>query len=62
MRIRGGAIKTDGGVGIDIHLSDKDKLHYQEKARIGKRAAELIKDHDTIILDSGTTTSKLQKT
>ncbi|NLI24367.1 MAG: DeoR/GlpR transcriptional regulator [Bacteroidales bacterium] len=61
LRIRGGAIKTDGGVGIDIHLSDKDKLHYQEKARIGKRAAELIKDHDTIILDSGTTTFEIAK-
>lgn len=61
VRVRGGAIKADGGVGIDYHLSDKDKLNYNEKARIGKKAASLIKEHDTIILDSGTTTFEIAK-
>jgi len=61
IRARGGAIKIEGGVGIDYQLSDKDKLHYVEKARIGKRAAQLIKPHDTIIIDSGTTTMEVAK-
>jgi DeoR family transcriptional regulator, aga operon transcriptional repressor len=61
IRARGGAIKTEGRVGIDHHLSDKDKLHYEEKARIGKRAAQLISANDTIIIDSGTTTMEVAK-
>ncbi len=61
IRARGGAIKTEGRVGIDHQLSDKDKLHYEEKARIGKRAAQLISANDTIIIDSGTTTMEVAK-
>jgi DeoR family transcriptional regulator, aga operon transcriptional repressor len=61
IRARGGAIKTEGGVGIDYRLSEKDKLHFTEKSRIGKKAAELIDDHDTIIIDSGTTTMEVAK-
>jgi DeoR family transcriptional regulator of aga operon len=61
IRARGGAIKPEGGVGIDYRLSEKDKLHYEEKARIGKKAAQLINEHDTIIIDSGTTTNEIAK-
>jgi DeoR family transcriptional regulator of aga operon len=61
IRARGGAIKTESGVGIDYQLSEKNKLHYEEKARIGKRAALLINQHDTIIIDSGTTTMEVAK-
>ncbi len=61
IRARGGAIKAEGGVGIDYHLSEKDKLNNEEKARIGKRAAQLINEHDTIIIDSGTTTMEVAK-
>jgi DeoR family transcriptional regulator of aga operon len=61
IRARGGAIKIEGGVGIDHHLSDKDRLHSEEKARIGKKAAQLINTHDTIIIDSGTTTMEIAK-
>jgi DeoR family transcriptional regulator, aga operon transcriptional repressor len=61
IRARGGAIKTEGGVGIDHHISEKDKLHITEKARIGKRAAQLISEHETVIIDSGTTTMEIAK-
>jgi DeoR family transcriptional regulator, aga operon transcriptional repressor len=61
IRARGGALRAEGGVGIDHHISEKDKLHTGEKARIGKRAAELIHEHDTVIIDSGTTTMEIAK-
>lgn len=58
IRARGGAIKAER-VGTDFSLSEKNKLHYQEKLKIGKAAAALIEDGDTIILDSGTTTMEI---
>jgi DeoR family transcriptional regulator of aga operon len=61
IRARGGAIKSTGGVGIDYRLSEKDKLNSEEKARIGKKSAQLINEHDTIIIDSGTTTMEVAK-
>ena len=61
IRARGGAIKIETGVGIDFHLSEKDKMHSEQKARIGMKAGQLINEHDTIILDSGTTTMMISK-
>lgn len=61
IRVRGGAIKAESAVGVDIHISEKNKMHFQQKARIGKKAAELIKDYETIIIDSGTTTFEVAK-
>jgi len=61
IRARGGAMKIEGGVAREQHLSDKDKLHYEEKNRIGKLAAALINDRDTIVVDSGTTTIEMIK-
>lgn len=60
IRARGGAIKVDR-VGIDFNLSDKNKQHLEEKKRIGKAAAALVEDGDTIILDSGTTTMEIAR-
>jgi len=61
IRARGGAIKAERGVGIDYRLSEKDKLNNDEKVRIGKQAAQLINEHDTIIIDSGTTTMEVAR-
>ncbi len=61
IRARGGAIKPEGSVGLDYQLSEKDKLHSTEKAKIGKQASKLVKEHDTIIIDSGTTTMALAR-
>lgn len=61
LRARGGAIHTENHVGVDQRITDKNKLHAKEKAAIGKAAASLIKDDETIIIDSGTTTAEIVK-
>ena len=60
IRARGGAFKIDR-VGMDFTLSDKNKQNYDQKRKIGKAAAELVEEGDTIILDSGTTTMEIAK-
>lgn len=60
IRARGGAIKPTR-VGADFEISDKDKINFREKQQIGQRAAKLVEEGDTIILDSGTTTMELAK-
>ncbi len=60
IRTRGGAIKTDR-VANDFHIADKNQRYFEEKRRIGKAAAELIEDGDTIILDSGSSTMEITK-
>jgi len=59
IRARGGAINFEGYVGIDPQIEQKNQLNYRQKALIGRKAAQLIKEGDTIILDSGTTTSEI---
>ncbi|AYB33405.1 MULTISPECIES: transcriptional repressor AgaR [Chryseolinea] len=59
IRARGGALKFETGVANDQRLADKSRINFQEKARIGKVAAQLITESDTIIIDSGSTTSEL---
>lgn len=61
LRSRGGAMKYENSVGIDYQISDKDKIYYAEKIRIGKMAASLVKEGETIIIDSGTTTMEIAK-
>jgi DeoR family transcriptional regulator of aga operon len=41
LRARGGAIRFEHFVGMDPGLSEKTKLHFAEKVRIGKKAASL---------------------
>jgi len=60
IRARGGAFKIER-VGTDFTLSDKNKQHNEQKKRIGKAAADLIEEGDTIILDSGTTTLEIAR-
>lgn len=61
LRARGGAIRLKSGVGVDYRISEKHRLNYQEKALIGKFAASMVQNGDTIILDSGTTTLEMAK-
>lgn len=62
IRARGGAIKIKFyRMGIDPSISDKQKEFLKEKQRIGKVAAELIEEGDTIVLDSGSTTTEVAK-
>ena len=61
IRARGGAMKLEPVVSYDRWLWEKDKINYQEKQRIGKAAALLINESDTVIVDSGTTTMEVVK-
>ena len=61
IRARGGAIHSEGRVGMDQRLTEKNKLHTEEKAAIGKKAASLIREGETIIIDSGSTTAEIIK-
>jgi DeoR family transcriptional regulator of aga operon len=61
VRARGGAIHTENYVGIDPRIAEKHKLYAEEKAAIGKLASSLINENETIIIDSGTTTSEIVK-
>lgn len=58
IRARGGAIKSDK-VNLDLKISEKKVKNVREKEVIGRRAAKLIEEGDTIILDSGTTTIEI---
>jgi DeoR family transcriptional regulator of aga operon len=60
IKSRGGGLKTQR-VGIDQQLNEKAKINSKEKLAIGKKAVEIIKDDDTIIIDSGTTTAEIAK-
>jgi DeoR family transcriptional regulator of aga operon len=59
-RVYGGALARVA-VAYDSALTEKAKLHVDEKRRIGAKAAEMIYDGDSIILDSGTTTLEIAK-
>ena len=63
IRARGGALKVENnnGVAIDQRLTEKNRINFHEKANIGKKAAQLVKESDTIIIDSGSTTAEMVK-
>lgn len=60
IRARGGAIRSQG-VGVDYALNVKAKKFFKEKRAIGLKAAELVNEGDTIILDSGSTTMEIAR-
>lgn len=59
-RVHGGAIINESLV-LDRDLTEKERIHYQEKKRIAKKAAKFIDPGDVIILDSGSTTSEISR-
>lgn len=54
IRTHGGAIRPDH-YAYDLSLDEKAKRHEAEKKRIGRKAADLVADKDTLVIDSGTT-------
>src|SRR5579864_4513474 len=62
---QGMAIRSHGGAVRQVEASQeyplrlKKTLHHAEKTRIGRAAAELIQNNETVILDSGTTTAEI---
>lgn len=59
-REHGGAYLKDVGLNVK-NFELQNKLNLQEKAAIAQRAVKLISDGDTIILDSGSTTTEIAK-
>lgn len=57
-RTYGGALLRNN-VYNDPSLEEKQKINMEKKSRIGKYAAGLVKDGESIILDSGTTTREI---
>jgi DeoR family transcriptional regulator of aga operon len=45
----------------EFPLSIKSTISHAEKVRIGERAAQLVQSHQTVILDSGTTSAEVAK-
>jgi DeoR family transcriptional regulator of aga operon len=60
LRSHGGALKR-AGAQQDVPIDVKETLHHGEKVRIGHAAAQLIRDHDIVLLDSGTTTAEVAR-
>jgi len=62
LRIRGGAIRVPSTLsGNDTKVEAKRLFYYKQKKAIGKMAASLINENETIIIDSGTTTMEIAK-
>lgn len=59
-RVHGGAIGINPSV-LDLALTEKERLHTQEKERIARAAVRLIEEGDVIILDSGSTTTAIAR-
>ncbi len=63
----GSIVRSHGGAVRRLHatqdypLRTKEALHHEEKTRIGRAAAELVRAGETIILDSGTTTIEIAR-
>lgn len=53
-RTHGRAIPISPYIG-NRHINEKDKLFVSEKMAIGREAARLVKEHDSILMASGTT-------
>jgi DeoR/GlpR family transcriptional regulator of sugar metabolism len=60
LRSHGGAVLPDT-VLRESPVQERLKAHSEEKRRIGEMAASLVKDGETIILDSGTTTLEIAR-
>lgn len=64
---QGMIVRTHGGAVRQIDATEeyplrlKKTLHHSEKTRIGRAAAELIQNNETVILDSGTTTAEIAR-
>ncbi|HEY3731515.1 MAG TPA: DeoR/GlpR family DNA-binding transcription regulator [Steroidobacteraceae bacterium] len=65
LELAGALVRTHGGAlqreQVDEPLDVKQLQHHAEKVRIAQAAVALIRDGETIILDSGTTTAEIAR-
>ena len=55
MRVCGGACLNNSGNGMEYHFDSRALSRLDAKREIGKAAAALIRDHERLFFDSGTT-------
>ncbi len=60
-RTHGGALPVQEGALLDPSLRDKEKLHRKEKTQIARAAARLVEKGQSVLLDSGTTTTAIAR-
>jgi len=60
-RTRGGALPVRTTALLDPSLQEKAKLHRKEKQRIALAAARLVKEGQSVVLDSGSTTTAVAR-
>jgi DeoR family transcriptional regulator, aga operon transcriptional repressor len=60
VRSHGGALKRSDAPD-ELPITVKETLHHAEKVRIGHAAAQMIRDGETVMLDSGTTTAEIAR-
>jgi DeoR family transcriptional regulator of aga operon len=61
LRTHGGALLPGNGALADPSLQEKEGRHSQEKQRIGAAAANLVREGQCVLLDSGTTTTAIAR-
>lgn len=60
-RTHGGALTVESGALVDPTLREKEKLHRKEKLRIAETAAHMVQEGESVLLDSGTTTTAVAR-
>ena len=60
-RTHGGALPVQTGALLDPSLREKEKLHRKEKTQIAHAAARLVEEGQSVLLDSGTTTTAIAR-
>src|SRR5579859_1848063 len=60
-RTHGGALPVQGHTLLDPTLREKEKLHRKQKAQIAQAAGRLVEEGESVLLDSGTTTTAIAR-
>jgi DeoR family transcriptional regulator of aga operon len=61
LRIHGGALSVQTALYADRSLTEHELLHAQEKRRIALAAVKMVKEGQSVLLDSGSTTSAIAR-
>lgn len=60
-RTHGGALPIRAGAESDRDLSERERQHPGEKLRIAEAAAQMVREGQSVILDSGSTTTAIAR-
>ena len=60
-RTHGGALPVQAGALLDPTLREKERLHRRQKMQIARAAVSLVEEGQSVLLDSGTTTTAVAR-